>query len=199
MTFAVIFGWIEQKYSYVPGLSNLNENLSSVSSAFDLNTSVVLTTVCGISSLFTHIMVVPAATMMSCGMKLKLSILTTTSRDFAAPWADAALATKRALLALVQPNTPNIAAATINFEIFLMSSLQTWPSRACYSWSVESTTAKVCLPRTKFTFVRPSNPRSLSVGTFIGPGEGAVPGCGCGNAVDIAVWKVTLPSTFCIT
>ena len=39
----------------------------------------------------------------------------------------------------------------------------------------------------------------LSSGTFIGPGDGAVPGAGCGNAVERAVWKVTLPSTFCIT
>ena len=35
--------------------------------------------------------------------------------------------------------------------------------------------------------------------TFIGPGDGAAPGAGCGNAVDIAVWNVTFPSTFCIT
>ena len=40
--------------------------------------------------------------------------------------------------------------------------------------------------------------RSWSSGTFIGPGDGAVPGAGCGNAVERAVWKVTLPSTFCI-
>jgi NAD-dependent deacetylase len=26
----------------------------------------------------------------------------------------------------------------------------------------------------------------------------ALPGAGCGNAVDLAVWKLTLPSTFCI-
>jgi hypothetical protein len=38
--------------------------------------------------------------------------------------------------------------------------------------------------------------RSFSAGTFIGPGDGAVPGAGCGKAVDIALWKVTLPSAF---
>ncbi len=38
--------------------------------------------------------------------------------------------------------------------------------------------------------------RSFSAGTFIGPGDGAVPGAGCGKAVDIAVWNVTFPSTF---
>jgi len=32
--------------------------------------------------------------------------------------------------------------------------------------------------------------------SLIAPGTGAVPGAGCGNAVDAAVWKVTLPSTF---
>ena len=30
------------------------------------------------------------------------------------------------------------------------------------------------------------------------PGDGAVPGAGCGKAVERAVWKVTLPSTFCM-
>jgi hypothetical protein len=44
-----------------------------------------------------------------------------------------------------------------------------------------------------------SSVRSLSSGTFIGPADGAVPGAGCGKAVERAVWKVTLPSTFCIT
>src|SRR5712672_1696050 len=29
--------------------------------------------------------------------------------------------------------------------------------------------------------------------------QAAAPGAGCGNAVERAVWKVTLPSTFCIT
>src|SRR3954451_19730370 len=41
---------------------------------------------------------------------------------------------------------------------------------------------------------------SLSAGTsLIGPGEGAVPGAGCGKAVERAVWKAMLPSTFCMT
>ena len=31
-----------------------------------------------------------------------------------------------------------------------------------------------------------------------GPGLGAAPGAGCGKAVDIAVWNVMLPSTFCM-
>ena len=31
----------------------------------------------------------------------------------------------------------------------------------------------------------------------MGPGEGAAPGWGCGKAVEVAVWKVMFPSTFC--
>ena len=46
---------------------------------------------------------------------------------------------------------------------------------------------------------RPRTLRRRSSATFIGPGDGAVPGAGCGKAVDIAVWNVTCPSTFCIT
>ena len=34
---------------------------------------------------------------------------------------------------------------------------------------------------------------SAAVTSFIGPGAGAVPGAGWGNAVDAAVWKVMLP------
>jgi len=45
----------------------------------------------------------------------------------------------------------------------------------------------------------PSTVLSLSGATFIGPGLGAAPAAGCGKAVDSAVWKVTLPSTFCTT
>ena len=44
-----------------------------------------------------------------------------------------------------------------------------------------------CCPRLKVTSVTPSSERSLSSATFIGPGEGAVPGAGCGKAVDMAV------------
>jgi hypothetical protein len=50
ITFAVILGWIEQKYVNVPAVVNVNEYFSSESSTFDLKTFSVLTTVCGISS-----------------------------------------------------------------------------------------------------------------------------------------------------
>src|SRR5947209_1251508 len=59
--------------------------------------------------------------------------------------------------------------------------------------------ARRSLPALKSILAMPSRLRSRSSATFIGPGEGAVPGAGCGNAVERAVWKVTLPSTFCIT
>src|ERR1700694_192940 len=62
----------------------------------------------------------------------------------------------------------------------------------------ESTTARSCFCAMKLAWVIPSTLRSLSAGTFIGPGEGADPGAGWGNAVDIAVWKVRFPSTFCM-
>src|SRR5215469_9409428 len=71
---------MEQKYEYVPAFVKVNENLSSVSSALDLNTlgSSELTTVCGISSRLIHVTVVPAATAKVAGEKLKLSILIST-------------------------------------------------------------------------------------------------------------------------
>src|SRR5258708_4401608 len=59
-----------------------------------------------------------------------------------------------------------------------------------------SMTASGLLPWTKLTVVIPRSLRSWSSGTFIGPGDGAVPGAGWGNAVDIAVWNDTWPSTF---
>src|SRR5579863_3166267 len=64
--------------------------------------------------------------------------------------------------------------------------------------SVESTTARCCGVGTNSTWRIPNTPRSFSAGTFMGPGEGAAPGAGCGKAVDIAVRNLTLPSTFCM-
>src|ERR1700746_4129478 len=71
------------------------------------------------------------------------------------------------------------------------------PNCSFYARS-ESTTASAFFPRTNCTSVMPSTFRNCSAGTFIGPGESALPGAGCGNAVDAAVWNVTLPSTFCM-
>jgi hypothetical protein len=64
--------------------------------------------------------------------------------------------------------------------------------------SGESVIASARVPRLTSTLVSPSKVRSFSAGTSMGPGDAAVPGAGCGKAVDIAVCNVTLPSTFCI-
>ena len=50
-----------------------------------------------------------------------------------------------------------------------------------------SITASGCSPCTKLTLVMPRNFRSSPSGTFMGPGAGAEPGSGCGNAVERAV------------
>ena len=50
-----------------------------MSSALDLNARVVDVTVCGISSSLVQVTVVPAFTVSSCGLKVKLAILTWTS------------------------------------------------------------------------------------------------------------------------
>ncbi len=69
-------------------------------------------------------------------------------------------------------------------QILLLASDHPFDAPACKGLSM---IARRCSPRTKFTSVIPSSDRSLSSGTFIGPGDGAVPGAGCGNPVDIAV------------
>jgi len=58
------------------------------------------------------------------------------------------------------------------------------PPQPLSGWS---TIASRCWPRLKVTSAMPSSERSLSSATFIGPGEGAAPGAGCGKAVDMAV------------
>src|ERR1043165_4635237 len=80
----VICGCSEQKYSYEPGVVNVNENLPSVSSAFDLNCFPVAATVCGMSSSLYHITVVPAFTVRRGGSNVKLSIFTVASAASAA-------------------------------------------------------------------------------------------------------------------
>src|SRR5437870_8003725 len=62
-------GCKEQKYSYVPGVVNANENLSFVSSAFDLKSLLLEATVCGTSSSLVQVTVVPAFTVICCGAK----------------------------------------------------------------------------------------------------------------------------------
>ena len=59
-------------------------------------------------------------------------------------------------------------------------------ARASYA-NVESTRAKGPEFKGTVTDVPPKSPRSWSAGTVIGPGLGALPGAGWGNAVDMAV------------
>src|ERR1700730_2988477 len=97
---------MEQKYSYVPGLLKVNENFSSVSSTLDLNVLSVLTAVCGISSRFVQVTVVPTGTFNSAGPKLKLSIFTSVASVFCCAAADIFLSPAR------RPTnaTPNVVA-----------------------------------------------------------------------------------------
>src|SRR5215831_14185865 len=75
----VMCGCKEQKYSYVPGVVNVNENLSFVSSAFDLKDLLLEAIVCGISSSLIHVTVVPAFTVTRRGAKANWSICTSAS------------------------------------------------------------------------------------------------------------------------
>src|SRR4051812_43984790 len=75
----VMCGCKEQKYSNTPGVVNVKENLSAVSSNFDLNSLVLDVTVWGMSSPLSHVTVVPADTVMRAGLKVKLSIFTSTA------------------------------------------------------------------------------------------------------------------------
>src|SRR5262252_3309647 len=83
----VMCGCKEQKYWYVPGVVNVNENLSSLSKAFDLKANVDDVTVCGMSSSLVQMTVVPDFTFNSCGPKVKFPIFTEIS---SAPAGDAA-------------------------------------------------------------------------------------------------------------
>src|SRR5262245_9390876 len=78
MTSPVMWGWIAQKYAYVPFSLKVKENESSVSSAPELNGrgSSELVAVCGTSSWLTQVTLVPGATLSERGLKVKLSILT---------------------------------------------------------------------------------------------------------------------------
>src|SRR4029077_2494158 len=70
----VMCGCKEQKYSYVPGVVNVKENLSFVSSAFDLKNLVLDATVCGTSSSLIQVTVVPVFTVTCCGVKVNWSM-----------------------------------------------------------------------------------------------------------------------------
>src|SRR5450631_2068183 len=93
----VICGCKAQKYGNVPGVANVNENVSSVSIAFDRNAMVFDVTVCGMSSWLTQVTVSPAFTVICCGLKVKLSIFTSMSAARAGLAAAIAAATRSAI------------------------------------------------------------------------------------------------------
>ena len=153
---------------------NVNENLSSVSSVFDLKSLLLEATVCGMSSSLIQVTVVPAFTVMRCGAKVKLSIFTCVS----AACAEAAGKANAA------ERTAAASAVTIQTLLTNVVMIRDVPPQPCSGLSM---IASRCCPRLKVTSVTPSSERSLSSATFIGPGEGAAPGAGCGKAVDMAV------------
>src|SRR5436309_4422973 len=120
MTLPVIFGWIEQKYGYVPALLKVKENFSSVSSTLDLNTLSVLTTVWGISSRFVQVTVVPTATVRVVGPKLKLSTFTSALAgcgDLAELPGEAAESSSVAIITI--PNKPTMHTLFLIIVLFL--------------------------------------------------------------------------------
>src|SRR5450631_3210112 len=96
----VICGCKAQKYGKMPGVANVNENVSSVSMAFDRNAMVFEVTVCGISSWLTQLTVSPAFTVICCGLKVKLSIFT----SMVAAWAGLAAAINAATSPAIAPS-----------------------------------------------------------------------------------------------
>src|SRR6185295_14989108 len=186
MTVPVMCGCREQKYPNCPGLANVNEKRSPVSSTFDLNTPSLDTTVWGMSSPLVQVTVVPALIVTTGALKVKLSMVTA---------AAGGAGTARAM------------SATTDIKRMPATSVDAWNARilnalvmgtpGCGQTArVESISAMRSLPRTKNASVMPSMPCSCSGGTLSGPGDGAVPGAGCGKAVERAVWKAIRPSTF---
>src|ERR1700687_3439378 len=67
---------MEQVMWYVPGLSNLYEKISFVSKPPERNRPVSLMTLCGSSSILTHVTVVPGLTVNDIGIYIKSLIRT---------------------------------------------------------------------------------------------------------------------------
>src|SRR5262245_22188580 len=73
---------------------------------------------------------------------------------------------------------------TRNYNVLYRFRFDHVGTQPCNDVSMMARRCSFCL---KVTLAMPSMPRSLSSGTFMGPGDGAVPGAGCGNAVERAV------------
>src|SRR6516165_1168097 len=109
-------GCREQKYSYVPGVVNVNENLSPVSSAFDLKSLLLEAMVCGTSSSLVQVTVVPAFTVMRCGVKVNWSISTSVSAACADAAGKAAAAARTAAASVIA--TRSLAIVVLPAEFF---------------------------------------------------------------------------------
>jgi len=76
-TVPCIIGWIEQMYSNVPAFGKVNENVAPVPIPGEWNVvPSPETTVCGSSSLFVQVTVVPAGIVMLAGANAKLLMVT---------------------------------------------------------------------------------------------------------------------------
>ena len=136
-------------------------------------------TLWGMSSRLRKTIAVPAFTVSSFGVKVKLSMFTSISAARTGNDEMASAASRRGASYYILPRN-------VPCQRFQLAS------------SGVLVIARALLPCLTATLVIPSTVRSFSAGTSKGPGEGTVRGAGCGKAVDLAVWKVTWPSTFCI-
>src|SRR3569833_2680765 len=148
-----------------PGVVNVNENESPVSSGFDLMLLRGLATVCGMSSLLVQTTVSPAFTFTSFGLKVKLSMPTLIS---AAP---AGLSARDAISAAPAARAVRyFMGLSLDCAAQLLSGMSTMASRCSF-----------CL---KVMLAVPSKKQSKTTTTNNRPGDGAVPGTGCGKAVE---------------
>src|SRR5262249_22230450 len=94
-TVPTMCAWMVQKYWNLPGVVKVNENLSPVSRACDLNRASLSTTVCGSSSLLIQVTVVPAGTVRAAGAKLKSRISIVFAAASAGPLASHGMVVKK--------------------------------------------------------------------------------------------------------
>src|SRR6202012_3058676 len=124
---------------------------------------------CGISSRLVQVTVSPTFTLIDAGEKVKLSIDIFVSAARAAPSCHEDISTESAM------RMPSLRSFSDDIAVVL---------QPCNGVSMM---ARRSSPLLKLMLATPSMLRSLLSSTFIGPGEGALPGAGCGKAVERAV------------
>jgi len=170
----------------------------------DLNTPVVLTTVCGMSSRLVHVTVVPVVTVKSSGPNLKLSIFTATAAGATccAEAASSPLANTGLPFANNCPSQRSHTHTYLHLILLQQNKFFVRNSRNETS-SSSSCRTRTCRPQRRAIHRPPRSRDCLYTemhfgdaqadravdpqGTFIGPGASAFPGAGCGNAVEHAV------------